>query len=140
MAGGIGPWNPLGRTPRREPWTGALDVSLGTRLRAGGLPRHGRLPTCPVMRAAQRKPSARTNAGGPAEPRARPPSRAPSAAALDARLDLALVATFPASDPIAIGCSTATEPPSRPVERGPAAIDVEEIERVRRQSRRLPQR
>ncbi|HSR81334.1 MAG TPA: hypothetical protein VLL28_11200 [Hyphomicrobiaceae bacterium] len=62
----------------------------------------------------------------------------PSAATLDARLDLALIGTFPASDPIAIGRSTATEPPARPVERAPAAIDVEGIERAR-QPRHAPE-
>src|SRR5215475_668266 len=93
-------------------------------------------PDMPAMPAAQRKPSARTNARGPVERRARPPSQALSAAALDARLDLALVATFPASDPIAIGRSTALEPPSRPVERGPAGIDGELVERIRTPCRR----
>src|SRR5262249_41200147 len=113
------------------------DASPGTRLRAGGLQQHGFLPICPVMPAPQRKPTARDNPGAPARGRAR---RGPSAAVLDARLDLALLATFPASDPIAIGPSTATEPPSRPVERGPVAIDVEGIERVRRQPRHVPER
>jgi hypothetical protein len=35
---------------------------------------------------------------------------------LDARLDDALKQTFPASDPVAVGHATATEPPSRPVD------------------------
>lgn len=36
--------------------------------------------------------------------------------ALEARLDDALRQTFPASDPIAVGHATGTEPPSRPVD------------------------
>ncbi|HJU32606.1 MAG TPA: hypothetical protein VJ740_14170 [Hyphomicrobiaceae bacterium] len=36
---------------------------------------------------------------------------------LDAQLDGALAHTFPASDPVAIGRATATEPPARPIER-----------------------
>jgi hypothetical protein len=36
---------------------------------------------------------------------------------LDARLDEALAETFPASDPFSVGQFTATEPPSRPVDR-----------------------
>jgi hypothetical protein len=35
---------------------------------------------------------------------------------LEARLDDALKQTFPASDPVAVGHATATEPPSRPVD------------------------
>jgi hypothetical protein len=38
-------------------------------------------------------------------------------AELDAQLDRALAQTFPASDPFSVGQSTATEPPSRPVDR-----------------------
>jgi hypothetical protein len=38
---------------------------------------------------------------------------------LDARLDEALTQTFPASDPFSVGHFTATEPPSRPVDRKP---------------------
>ena len=36
---------------------------------------------------------------------------------LDAGLDEALAYTFPASDPIAIGHATGTEPPARPIDR-----------------------
>lgn len=36
---------------------------------------------------------------------------------LDADLDSALAQTFPASDPFSVGQVTATEPPSRPVDR-----------------------
>jgi hypothetical protein len=88
-----------------------------------------------MMPAAKRKPRTRANAGALTPGRTR---RVPGGAALDARLDLALVATFPASDPVAIGRSTATEPPSRPVDRSPAAIDAEVIERVRTQRQRAP--
>ena len=87
------------------------------------------------MPAAKRTTRTRANARAPAQAR----TGGPSIAALDARLDLALVGTFPASDPVAIGRSTATEPPARPIERAPAAIDVEEIERARRQPERAPE-
>jgi hypothetical protein len=46
------------------------------------------------------------------------------AAALDDQLDLALAHTFPASDPVSVGGTTGTEPPSRPVDRWPPIIDV----------------
>jgi hypothetical protein len=36
---------------------------------------------------------------------------------LDAELDEALAHTFPASDPVAIGRATGTEPPARPIDR-----------------------
>ena len=36
---------------------------------------------------------------------------------LDAELDEALAHTFPASDPVAIGHATGTEPPARPTDR-----------------------
>jgi hypothetical protein len=45
------------------------------------------------------------------------------AAALEAQLDLALAHTFPASDPVSVGGTTGTEPPSRPVDRWPPIID-----------------
>lgn len=35
----------------------------------------------------------------------------------DERLDEALRQTFPASDPVAVGEATSTEPPARPVDR-----------------------
>jgi hypothetical protein len=38
---------------------------------------------------------------------------------LDEQLDQALVATFPASDPVAIGQPTGTEAPVQPVDRQP---------------------
>jgi hypothetical protein len=44
----------------------------------------------------------------------------------DAKLDLALANTFPASDPVAVGGSTGTEPPSRPVDRQSPIIDAHE--------------
>lgn len=40
-----------------------------------------------------------------------------SKAKLDAALDDALDDTFPASDPIAVGSPTGTEPPSAPIDR-----------------------
>jgi hypothetical protein len=83
------------------------------------------------MPTAKRKLRPRANAELPAQ--GGRTLRVARAAALDARLDLALMATFPASDPIAIGRSTATEPPSRPVDRRAAAIGAEVIERLRRQ-------
>jgi len=55
--------------------------------------------------------------------RASPKTRTRSAAILDAQLDLALAHTFPASDPVAVGHPTGTEPPSRPVDRWPPIID-----------------
>ena len=91
------------------------------------------------MPAAKRTPRTRANAGAHTQAHTQAHRRGPSVAALDARLDLALVGTFPASDPVAIGRSTATEPPARPIERAPAAIDVEEIERARRQPERAPE-
>jgi len=68
-------------------------------------------------------------------PRRRMAPRRPArgVATLDARLDQALLQTFPASDPIAIGGDTATEPPSRPVERLAPAIDADAVEAVRTQ-------
>jgi hypothetical protein len=45
------------------------------------------------------------------------------AAALEAQLDLALAHTFPASDPVAVGGTTGTEPPSRPADRLPPIIE-----------------
>jgi hypothetical protein len=40
--------------------------------------------------------------------------------------------TFPASDPVATGEATSTEPPRRPIDREPPVISKEEIERARR--------
>ena len=45
------------------------------------------------------------------------------AAALDVQLDLALAYTFPASDPVAVGDPTGTEPPRRPVDREAPAFN-----------------
>jgi len=59
------------------------------------------------------------------------------AATLDAWLDLALLQTFPASDPIAIGGDTGTEPPSRPVDRFPPAIDADAVEAARTRRKRV---
>jgi hypothetical protein len=46
-------------------------------------------------------------------------AKLPSAARrkLEAELDMALAQTFPASDPVAVGRCTSTEPPARPVDR-----------------------
>jgi hypothetical protein len=55
--------------------------------------------------------------------RRRPGKPQRDAAVLDAQLDLALAHTFPASDPIAVGGATGTEPPSRPVDRQPPIIE-----------------
>jgi len=52
---------------------------------------------------------------------------------LDAKLDEALVGTFPASDPVAVGSTTATEAPSRPVDRKAPLIDTDHVAAVRRQ-------
>jgi hypothetical protein len=47
----------------------------------------------------------------------RPRASERAARKLEAALDEALSETFPASDPIAVGAPTATEPPSAPVDR-----------------------
>lgn len=47
-----------------------------------------------------------------------------SRAELDKELDDALKGTFPASDPIAVGEITSTEP-DRPIDRKPALLDKE---------------
>jgi hypothetical protein len=51
---------------------------------------------------------------------------------LDARLDLALAETFPASDPIAIGGATSTEPPARPVDRMSPLLDLDAMNAAQR--------
>jgi hypothetical protein len=51
---------------------------------------------------------------------------------LDARLDLALAETFPASDPIAIGGATSTEPPARPVDRMSPRLDLDAVNAAQR--------
>jgi hypothetical protein len=55
---------------------------------------------------------------------------------LDARLDEALGETFPASDPIAVGHSTGTEPPARPTDRKAPVIDLEDVHAAARRKRR----
>jgi hypothetical protein len=47
------------------------------------------------------------------------------------KVDTAVEATFPASDPAVPGHTTATEAPSRPVDRQAPVITSEEIERAR---------
>ena len=64
----------------------------------------------------------RRERAGPALRPDRTETRA-DAAALDAKLDLALAHTFPASDPVAVGGATGTEPPARPVDRQSPIID-----------------
>ena len=54
---------------------------------------------------------------------------------LDAQLDEALTETFPASDPVAVGRFTATEPPARPIDRKAPVIDLEEVAAARRKQR-----
>jgi hypothetical protein len=49
-------------------------------------------------------------------------------------IDKAVEMTFPASDPVASGQATSTEPPGRPKERKPPIITREEIEQARRGS------
>jgi hypothetical protein len=55
---------------------------------------------------------------------------------LDAELDEALVHTFPASDPVAIGHATGTEPPARPIDRKPPLSDRAAPTHARKLSRR----
>lgn len=55
--------------------------------------------------------------------------RKPDPAELDRQLDEALKATFPASDPVAVGHTTGTEA-SRPEHRRPAAIDKALVDRL----------
>jgi hypothetical protein len=55
---------------------------------------------------------------------------------LDADLDRALAQTFPASDPFSVGHFTGTEPPSRPVDTGPAVPTAEKPAPGRRKRRR----
>jgi hypothetical protein len=56
---------------------------------------------------------------------------------LDAVLDEALKQTFPASDPFSVGRFTATEPPSRPVDRKAPKIDPSAVAGPRRRKRKL---
>ena len=50
---------------------------------------------------------------------------------LDKELDEALRATFPASDPVAVGETTSTEP-DRPLNRRPAKLDLELVNELAR--------
>ena len=50
---------------------------------------------------------------------------------LDKELDEALKATFPASDPVAVGETTSTRP-DRPLNRRPAKIDLELVNELAR--------
>jgi hypothetical protein len=56
------------------------------------------------------------------------------------QLDEAVDMTFPASDPIATGRATGTEPPARPVNRQAPVITREEIERAAAKGGRRRQR
>ncbi len=51
-------------------------------------------------------------------------------------LDDALDKTFPASDPFSVGEATGTEPPTRPVNRRPPAIDERRVKRLAKQVRK----
>jgi len=55
---------------------------------------------------------------------------------LDELLDEGLRATFPASDPVAVGHFTATEPPSRPVDREAVDLTTGKARGRRQQARR----
>ena len=48
------------------------------------------------------------------------------------KVDKGLDMTFPASDPVATGKATSTEPPRRPKDRKAPVITKEEIEQARR--------
>lgn len=50
---------------------------------------------------------------------------------VDEELDEALKATFPASDPVAVGEPTSTKP-DRPIDRRPVEIDVELVNELAR--------
>lgn len=50
------------------------------------------------------------------------------------KVDRAIDMTFPASDPVATGEATSTEPPKRPKDRKARVISREEIEHARRGS------
>ncbi len=50
----------------------------------------------------------------------------------DRKIDKAVEMSFPASDPIATGNATSTEPPARPTDRSAPVISPEEIEQARR--------
>ena len=50
------------------------------------------------------------------------------------KVDRAVDMTFPASDPIATGKATSTEPPKRPKDRQAPVISKEEIEQAQRGS------
>jgi hypothetical protein len=65
----------------------------------------------------------------PKNPKA--PDKAPDKEELDRELDDALEATFPASDPLAVGETTATEP-DRPLLRRPAELDLALVEELAR--------
>lgn len=48
------------------------------------------------------------------------------------KIDNAIKETFPASDPVATGEATGTEPAKRPVDRRPPVISKEEIEQAQK--------
>lgn len=52
----------------------------------------------------------------------------------DKKVDEAVDMTFPASDPVAVGQATSTEPPKSPTDRKSPVISKEEIEQARRGS------
>ena len=55
---------------------------------------------------------------------------------IDELLDEGLRATFPASDPVAVGHFTATEPPSRPVDREAVDLTRGKVQGRKAQARR----
>ena len=57
-------------------------------------------------------------------------------ARIDELLDEGLRATFPASDPVAVGHFTATEPPSRPVDREAVDLTRGKVQGRKAQARR----
>ena len=50
------------------------------------------------------------------------------------KIDTAVDMSFPASDPIATGRATSTEPPRRPTDRSPPIISKEDVKRAQRGS------
>jgi hypothetical protein len=62
-------------------------------------------------------------------------AKSDSKSKLDAQLDEALTDTFPASDPIAVGHFTGTEPPARPIDRKAPVIDLDDVAAARRKLR-----
>ncbi|HEY1246469.1 MAG TPA: hypothetical protein VGF29_16715 [Hyphomicrobiaceae bacterium] len=62
--------------------------------------------------------------------RRRDDARSRESKSRERRLDDAVEMTFPASDPVAPGHATGTEPPRRPADRRAPVVSREEIERA----------